>query len=102
MSKFSSKIPVSRDREIFYYRMDHFFKRVFFVLRTPPTLPAKDHGKEDKKKKEKERKRKEKEEKEEKEREEKERKKKEKEKEKKIGEMKRRFSVSAGNIDFIS
>ena len=66
-------------------------KHEFLVIRTPPTLPAKDSGKEDKKKKEKERKRKEKEE---KEREEKERKKKEKEKEKKIGEMKKRFSVS--------
>lgn len=83
--------------------MNCFFKQVFLVNRTPPTLPAKDHGKEDKKKKEKERKRKEKEEKEEKEREEKERKKKEKEKEKKIGEMKRRFSVSGKySIDVIS
>lgn len=57
-------------------------------------MPAKDHGKEDKKKKEKERKKKEKEVKEEKEREEKEKKKQQKEKEKKISEMKRRFSVS--------
>lgn len=64
-----------------------------FVFRNPPSLPAKDSSKEDRKKKEKERKQKEKEAKLEREREQKERKKLEKEKEKKINEMKKRFGV---------
>ncbi|XP_046844274.1 uncharacterized protein DDB_G0284459-like isoform X3 [Xenia sp. Carnegie-2017] len=59
----------------------------------PPSLPAKDSSKEDRKKKEKERKQKEKEAKLEREREQKERKKLEKEKEKKINEMKKRFGI---------
>jgi Ni/Co efflux regulator RcnB len=76
------------------YLEPSLIKREFLFTSAPPTLPAKDHGKEDKKKKEKERKRKEKEEKEEKEREERERKRRDKEREKKVSEMKRRFSVS--------
>lgn len=67
---------------------------LFHIPRSPPALPAKDQGKEDKKKKDKERKRKEKEE---KEKEEKEKKKRDKDRGKKLAEMRQRFSVSRWN-----